>query len=392
MKPRTIRRTIYRTDVLSDYIQTRAGADLARLGNELFDIFTAPDINKALDVIAGFGKRDATAIYHYVNRHNKPPAIHDDPAQRARVLRGVLKMFDKMVGGTIDKLQSGEPTSAAKPKKHASTHGKIVGTLSENTALRDRAIDATRYYIAHVCMEVFRAGVDRKDENAKQLSIFFSNTMSNFYAHCKKNKVDIKDDAELLKNFDEFYKTMEKKGHISPAERYALSESYRIRLHWPTEPTDINQAIEGLQKEYRERGRTKHVDDIKELIADLNKIGGDSRYIQEVKYTLMITKIEEAFLDEMEHFKKPVLGVGKPRSAEAFVKTVVSSERAYVYPKLLAKIIYDAYQKNPTLKASREGQEIFKAVCAIVEPKQEKRQAIQPDVPEPESTKKRLGM
>jgi hypothetical protein len=80
---------------------------------------------------------------------------------------------------------------------------------------------------------------------------------------------------------------------------------------------------------------------------------------------MMVHKLEDAFLKAEKDSAKPFLqGRGKD-SMDKYIEKVNSSKSGYHYPKLLAKMLYDAYEKDPALKNTIKGDAIYKAVCKI---------------------------
>lgn len=112
-------------------------------------------------------------------------------------------------------------------------------------------------------------------------------------------------------------------------------------------------AVNALANNYHLLGGARHSKDMQRLLHDINMITiNDSLNAQE-KFERMIKIIELAFNKEKEHFCKPLMFLGKPRSPGQFVERVNAKYGEYHYPRLLAILLQAAYKSEPDLlKAS----------------------------------------
>lgn len=352
-----------RASILINYLKQFYGDKLAILparpfwlGDVSQDVRKAKEKTeetKSFDRIVDKDKKQLDKIYKELN----PPYISGDRNKRKKMLYKILKTYEQVAGQSIEQLLSTIQLSGYEDPKN-------------------KSIEAMNDYIYFLHSKLF-AQLDFR--------LSFFNELAFFYAVLKRENIPI-DSPKVVDRFNKFLqdRLLSKKTEKISSSRLELYANSKVTApeylqkhkdlkkaintdKMATMAAKIKKSVTESSKKYTQLGRNTHNKEFILLINKLNeiKLSDPPDYDKYADQVLQI--VEQAFIKAQKDFAKPFLSIGSPKTWPDFNKKVNTSKTTYHYPKLLARVLYDAYQKDPERKANVKNEEWYKSMCNIAE-------------------------
>lgn len=137
-------------------------------------------------------------------------------------------------------------------------------------------------------------------------------------------------------------------------------------------PVQIKKTISDLDsklRQYNTDKRKTHKNELKSLLTKLDSFAEKNKYKDpDVTYKEIIRRIEVALEEAYRDYSKQLFRHGSKRPVDDYIDKVIQSKTSYQYPKLLSKVLCEAYEACPSLiDAKRKNSLAYKIAKGVAE-------------------------